>query len=66
MLIEAAVCVVAIAVLLVAVLFWMERAERRRRSRWWREYFHNGGLVGVLMRRWTGPKRLTDRPEDHA
>jgi len=66
MLIEAAVCVVAIAVLLAAALFWMERAERHRRSRWWREYFHDGGLIRVLMRRWNGPKRLTYRPEDQA
>ncbi len=66
MLLEAAIAFAVIVALLAAGLVWIERAERRRRSRWWHDYFHGGGLVRALMQRWSGPKRLTHHPDEPA
>ncbi|MDP1026505.1 hypothetical protein Q5H91_04715 [Sphingomonas sp. KR1UV-12] len=64
MLIEAIVLGVAILALLAAALLWGERIERRRRARWWHDYFHGGGLARALIRRWNGTRRLTYRPPE--
>jgi len=43
----------------------VEDRERERSARWFREYFHEGGLVRSLMTRWKPQGRLTDK-SDHA
>jgi hypothetical protein len=63
MLLEAILAVSAIIVVLAILLLVADRVERRRRARWWRHYLHEGGLVGSLVRRWNGTKRLTYRPD---
>lgn len=46
---------------LVAVLIWLELYERRRRREWHLNYFHRGGLIRDLMRRWRNTPKLTDQ-----
>jgi hypothetical protein len=52
-----ALTLVAYAGLVVLVV----RRERRRRARAWHAYFHGGGLIADLVKRWKGPRRLIDR-----
>jgi len=41
------------------------RVQRARAAEWHETYFHRGGLIRTLMRRWNrGPARLTDQRED--
>ncbi|GAA0664778.1 hypothetical protein FHT00_001029 [Sphingomonas insulae] len=60
---------IAIVVLSLAAIVPLQRRDRRLRQRraaeWHEQYFHKGGLVRALMRRWRhGPARLTDqRPQ---
>lgn len=42
-------------------LLLFDRHLRRRRARRWHAYFHGGGLIRSLMRRWSTTPRLTDR-----
>lgn len=41
----------------------VEDLDRERSARWFREYFHEGGLVRALMTRWKPQRRLTDKSD---
>lgn len=40
------------------------RLRARRSARWHRRYFHEGGLIRVLMSRWSSQPKLTYRRSD--
>ncbi|MGP7796236.1 hypothetical protein [Sphingomonas sp. CLY1604] len=42
------------------------RHRARRSARWHRRYFHEGGLIRVLMSRWSSQPKLTYRRPDDA
>lgn len=61
---DAQVFAVAVALTLVAyagLVILVVRRERRRRARAWHAYFHGGGLIADLVKRWKGPRLLSDR-----
>ena len=56
-----AVAMLAAAGLALIAFEIMDRQSRRRRTKAWRSYFHEGGLIRTLLARWKGPAKLTDR-----
>lgn len=60
--------IIAMLVTVIVVSGWLvvraERREARRRARWHYDYFHRGGLVRSLMKRWRSAPKLTDRTRD--
>lgn len=54
--------ILCVVVLLLLAIRFDRRAQRRRAAEWHEAYYHRGGLVRALMRRWNrGPARLTDQ-----
>jgi hypothetical protein len=63
---DAQALALAVALTLVAyawLVVLVVRRERRRRARAWHAYFHRGGLIADLVKRWRGPRLLSDRRE---